>query len=405
MRSSPRHPILGTDGLGDRPDGPFGLLGVPPPQSTTLLKVGLLVGLVELTLYNAYQYASWIPRGLAWNDFRLFYAAATIGLRHGWSHIYDPDLQRAAVQAAWPAGPEVRWFPFVNPPPVAWLMAPLTTLPAPVAYVPWVGLVFACLVAAALLLAPRDLLTRGIYLGLALGFLPTFVAIAYGQLGPLVAVSLAGSWLFLRRRREVAAGLLLSTIALKPQLALLVPLALLAAGYRRAFLAAAAAGAALTALSLASLGMHGLSNYRLLAGSLFTDAYFQRWSLTPLVGDGWPWVVAVLVVAIATLLVARAHRGDAGSAIALGVAGSLLTNHYLTASDFTILLVPVWLMLRRPQPAWVLAVLAAGWLAGWFSLAFGWPVVVFEVTLVVSLAVTSRGTPAPAPSALAPAPP
>ena len=384
---------------------PFGLTGVLPPRSGRLLRIGLLAGLFELTLYNAYQYASWIPRGLAWNDFRLFYAAATIGLRHGWSHIYDPDLQRAAVQAAWPAGPEVRWFPFVNPPPVAWLMAPLTSLRAPVAYVPWVLFVSGCLVAAALLLAPRDLLTRGIYVGLALGFLPTFVAIAYGQLGPLVAVALAGSWLLLRARRELAGGLLLSVIALKPQLALLVPLALLAAGYWRAFVAASAAGAALTALSLASLGLHGLAYYRMLAGSLFADAYFQRWSLTPLVGDGWPWVVAVLVVAAATLLVARAHRGDAGAAIALGVAGSLLTNHYLTASDFTILLIPIWLLLRRRQPAWVLAILAGCWLAGWFSLAFGWPVVVFELALVASLALTPRGTPALAPSVLAPAPP
>src|SRR5437588_531026 len=84
--------------------GPFGLTGVLPPRSGRLLRIGLLAGLFELTLYNAYQYASWIPRGLAWNDFRLFYAAATIGLRYGWSHIYDPDLQRAAVQAAWPGG-------------------------------------------------------------------------------------------------------------------------------------------------------------------------------------------------------------------------------------------------------------------------------------------------------------
>ena len=32
-------------------------------------------------------------------DFRLPYAAAEIGLRDGWSHMYDPALQRASVLA------------------------------------------------------------------------------------------------------------------------------------------------------------------------------------------------------------------------------------------------------------------------------------------------------------------
>ena len=63
--------------------GPFGLTGVLPPRSGRLLRIGLLAGLFELTLYNAYQYASWIPRGLAWNDFRLFYAAG--GGRYSWA--------------------------------------------------------------------------------------------------------------------------------------------------------------------------------------------------------------------------------------------------------------------------------------------------------------------------------
>jgi hypothetical protein len=33
------------------------------------------------------------------NDFRVFYAAAKVGLGAGWSHIYDGDLLRAASSA------------------------------------------------------------------------------------------------------------------------------------------------------------------------------------------------------------------------------------------------------------------------------------------------------------------
>jgi hypothetical protein len=300
----------------------------------------------------------------------------------------------------------VRWFPFINPPPVAWLVAPLTALPAPVAYVPWVLLVSASLIGAALLLAPRDRLSRALFAALALGFLPTFVAVAFGQLAPIVGLGLAAAWVLLGQGRQVAAGLALSVIALKPQLAVLVPLALLAAGYRRAFLTAAAAGLLLAGISLASLGGHGLYAYRELATPLFGDLYFQRWSLTPLTGSGPLWFLAVLLAAAATAAVAWRNRGDPGLAIAAGVAGSLLVNHYLTVSDFVILLVPLWLVLREPRPAWLLALCGLTWLAGWFSLAFGPPVIVAEVALLLALAVSRRpGTQAPSLSGHAQGPP
>ena len=69
---------------------------------TRLLKVGCVLGLAELTWFNAYQVVSWVPRSLAQNDFRLYYGAATVGVRSGWSHIYAADLQRAALPTGWP---------------------------------------------------------------------------------------------------------------------------------------------------------------------------------------------------------------------------------------------------------------------------------------------------------------
>jgi hypothetical protein len=95
-------------------------------------------------------------------DFRLPYAAAQIGLRDGWSHMYDPLVQRATVLAL---GHSDLFQTYINLPPWAFLVAPLTVIPYAAGYGIWVALMVACLVAAALLAAPPDRLTRVIYLG------------------------------------------------------------------------------------------------------------------------------------------------------------------------------------------------------------------------------------------------
>lgn len=364
----------------------------------------VVVALAELTLFNVYQLVYWIPRSLGQNDFRLYYSAATIGLHQGWGRIYDAGLQRAAVAAAWPMGPGIEWFPYVNPPPMAWLVAPLTLVPAPVAYVPWVTLVAVSLVVASQLAAPPDPLRRIAFAGLGLGFLPTFVAVAYGQPAPLLALALILAWWFLARDREVAAGVVLSLMVIKPQVALLVPLALLAAGRVRAVLAWLLVAGSLTVVSLLLLGTAGVEQYLALAGPLYADTYFQRWSLASLVGSGPAWYAAVAVVVAATLYAARRCRRDAGLVITVGVCGSLLTNHYLTPADFTVLLVPIWLVARVSGAGWLPALLGAGWIAAWFSLAFGPPVIAFELAL---LAVAGAGRlgpvrPRPGTPALAP---
>ena len=65
------------------------------------------------------------------NDFRLYYAGAQVGLRYGWSHIYDINLHQAAVAALLPAGP---WYALLTPAPITWLVAPLTVFGYPAAY-------------------------------------------------------------------------------------------------------------------------------------------------------------------------------------------------------------------------------------------------------------------------------
>lgn len=349
-----------------------------------IIKVAFVLGLAELTSFNVYQVVSWVPRSLAQNDFRLYYGAAKVGLESGWSRIYDPDLQRAALPVGWSGSAE--WFPYLNPPPLAWLVVPLTLLPAPVAYLPWVVLITLCLMVSSQLLAPPGLLWRLLFGGVAAGFLPTFVALVYGQPTPMIGLALVVACLLLERGRPIPAGVLVAALALKPQVAILVPIALLAARYGRAFSAWLVASLVLAAISLLSLNVEGVRAYLALAAHFFGDPYFERWSLIPWLGSGWGWYLGVLAVVALTAIAGARGRQRPGAVVAAGILGSLLVNHYLTPADFTILLVPIWLLLRESPRPWLIGWLAILWVAGWFSLADAPEIVAAELATLVLLA-------------------
>jgi hypothetical protein len=101
---------------------PSRLLSKTKPVWVTILVLsGLLNFVIHLSEVRAY---------LNHNDFRLYYAGAQVGLRYGWSHIYDINLHQAAVAALLPAGP---WYALLTPAPITWLVAPLTVFGYPAA--------------------------------------------------------------------------------------------------------------------------------------------------------------------------------------------------------------------------------------------------------------------------------
>src|SRR2546421_38517 len=113
----------------------------------------------------------------------------------------------------------------------------------------WTGLLlsgfnlYAAAVLAWWVAAPGDRLARAAHLALFLGLFPTAFGLMVGQPVALVAAVLAGSWWAAERNKPVLAGLVLSLTAIKPQVALLVPLCLLVSGHGRVFAAWLAATA------------------------------------------------------------------------------------------------------------------------------------------------------------------
>ena len=320
-------------------------------------------------------------------DFRLPYAAAEIGLRQGWSHMYDPDLQRSTVLAL---GHSDLFLPYLNAPPWAFLVAPLTFIPYPIAYAVWVAAMLAALVAAALLAAPSDRLLRIIYIGAAFGSLEVALGPGFGQPSALVALAIVGCWRLLKADRPALAGLALAVISMKPHIALLVPFALLLAGHVRAFIYWAAAILALAAISLMALTPSGLTDYAALLATGTTYMVGQpAWTPAGLMGApaGLPVEALLLAGAAATAWLYR-HRGPEVP-IAVGILATLAVVPYLHAQDFVILVVAIWVLHRAQLEELDGRRLAAFWVA--MTVGIEWPplMIVSEAALLGVLLYTA----------------
>jgi glycosyl transferase family 87 len=179
---------------------------------------------------------------------------------------------------------------------------------------------------------------------------------------PLVAAGAAIAWRLLREDRNVAAGLALSLLLLKPNTVFVVPFALLVAGRFRTFVTLSAVGAVLAVVALMTVGGDGAFDYwSQLTGSLPTGGD----SLTLERGLGFRGpVITVLrvLIVVAVLIAAFRLRRSPGMVLVVGILGSLIAVPYLHASDFCLLAVAALIVWEeRPTLAWRLP-LVAGWL-------------------------------------------
>jgi hypothetical protein len=291
-------------------------------------------------------------------DFHTYLAAAMVGLQHGWSHVYDQALVAAAQKQLVP-GQFAQ--PFLSPPTTAWLAAPLTQFPYWTAFGIWA--VFSLLALAAALAWSGVSTGAGRWIAVIGALAPWWVvyAVNLGQVVPLVAAGVVVAWRLIRDDKQIAAGVLLSVIFLKPNTAILVPVALLVAGRYRAFAAWLAAGCVLAVIGFLMLGTDGVSAY---VSQLRAPLPSGADALTLKGAIGATGVVAaVLRVLIVGILLATAYRlrGSPGLVVPFGIVGSLIVSPYLHASDLCLLSAAAWMVWEeRNAVAWRIA-LAVGW--------------------------------------------
>ncbi len=352
---------------------------------------GLLCGGILLAWNAAFVAPQYLREYAIRNDLRLDFGAAEVGLHRGYGHLYDLAAQRSAIEGL---GAGFNPQPFISPPPLAWLVTPLLAVPFIAALAIWTALLLAGLAWTWWLLAPGGTLGRAAHLALMLGLFPVAFGVLVGQPTALVAAAVASAWWLITRGHQVGAGLVLSAILVKPQLALLVPPCLLLAGYRRTFVAWLVAAAVVGGVALALLGVDGVNRYREVLAQTQTPAWgiTRRYSISGLLGLGLAFnAVQAVDVAVALFAAWRAERGRPEIALASGIVGSLLFSPYVAFQDLLMLVVAAWLVIRAGARPAQMAFFVLGYALLELAVpALAGATIVAEALFLVSLAVWSR---------------
>jgi hypothetical protein len=287
------------------------------------------------------------------NDLTLVYIGARIGIEHGWSHVYSLDLQHQLFSQLRPGVRFGDGERFLSPPPVAWLMVPLTLLGPAAAFFIWLTLSLAALAVAWWLGAPGTGPTRYLWLLGAIGWYPVLYSLSLGQPAMLVLLVVIACWRLAESRRPYVAGAVLGLSVLKPQLTIAVPFVLLLSGRWRITAGWAVTSGVLAIASLLVIGTQGVSDYRSLlaeAQSVVNNRFFT-WAYV--VGPG-PASYGIQAVVIGLGLGAAYVNRHAGLArlIALGILISCVSATYWHLQDFAILVGAAWLFIRDEPPWW-----------------------------------------------------
>ena len=294
-------------------------------------------------------------------DLRFTYVAAEAGLRYGWSTIYDTAILHS-LSASFPATQQYIGgsLTYVNPPLLAWLFVPLTTVSEPIAYVLWAAVSLASLVGACYIAAPYTGLAKLTLLLAAIALWPVLLAFYYGQPSIVLLLLVAVTWWLCAHDRPLAAGAALALATfLKPQAVALIPLALLVSGRYRPVLAWALACVVLGAASVVALGTSGLVSWWHALQGVQADPAHSANTLARLFGNGPLTYVLWACQGALALWIAWRRRRELEIVFAAGILGSAAVAFHFHEWDYTILVLAAWLALRtspsRRHRLWLLA--------------------------------------------------
>ncbi len=278
-------------------------------------------------------------------DFAAFYTAGLMTADGNFTGVYDFDAFNAVSR-----GLEPRAFAnsFAYPPVFLFIVAPLGVLPFVVALVVWSAAQIGLVVWILYRVAPR--FPAPLFVGLSPALVHNFLV---GQNGALSAAILGGG-LILLRAHPVWAGAVFALVFFKPQLALIIPVCLLAGGHYRALGAMAVAGLVLLAASLAVFGFEtwqAYFSYLPFHASHGGDGQFNLRRMPTVyvtmlrVTDsgtiaGLAQGTAGLLAAAAAAWIWRATKAADARALALAAA-TILATPYAFEYDLAILIVPL----------------------------------------------------------------
>jgi hypothetical protein len=306
-------------------------------------------------LATSYLQGIWIvgPGGGVPSDFVNVWAAGRLVLEGHPAAVYDWPAHKLVEEAA--VGHAFGgYFGWHYPPTFLFVAAALSLLTYATAYAVWVFGTFPIYLAAIRAIVGE----RTGYL-LAAAFPALLANFIVGQNGFLTA-GLVGGALVLLPRRPIVAGLLLGLLTYKPHLGLLFPIALVAAGYWRAFFTAAMVAVLMAVSAWFAFGSDTwqafFANIGHTSQAFLSDGWADwgklqtAFGLTRMLGGGetLAWAVqgaVALVAAIAIALLWRSRAAYEIKAAALAT-GAMLATPYLYTYDLVVLAVPLAFLFR-----------------------------------------------------------
>lgn len=286
------------------------------------------------------------------HDFLAFWSASWLFLFDRPELAYDAERLQAIKQMTVPGNTsQLFWF---YPPTYGLIVLPLALMPYALAFGVWTAAG-----TAAYLWAMWRLLPRRETLIVAAAFTGCFVNLTYGQNGLVMTALFAGAALLLDSR-PLLAGILFGLLSMKPQLGLLIPLALVCAAQWRAL-----CGAAVTAGGLAIAGglVLGWPSWEAFFHALpfagrIIDEGMAGWFKVPTVFAGLRSlgvgrVPALIVHITAACLVAVQvgavwmTRTSSRLKAAVLATGSLFISPYLLVYDLALLAIPIAIVARE----------------------------------------------------------
>ncbi len=304
-------------------------------------------------------------------DFASFWTASQMALGGHPAQVYDGVAHQAAQTRLF--GRDVGYYAFFYPPVFLWICLPLAFAPYLTSLALWLGVT-----AAAYGRVIRAFLgQRAGWMAIA-AYPAVLINVGHGQ-NAFLSTGLFGGGVLLLNRRPILAGALLGALIYKPQLGLVIPVALLLSGRWRTLLGAAGAALVLAGLSVLTLGLQPWRAFlaaapqarAALEQGLVGDAKMQSlFAAVRLLHGGvalaYGAQALMALAACAALAYAqrRAFRAEAeGPAM---VAAALLASPFLLDYDLILLAIPLaWLAAQGLKSGfwpYEKAILAAGFI-------------------------------------------
>lgn len=290
-------------------------------------------------------------------DFLSYWAAAKLAVEGLAPSAYDIAAHRA-VELSIADVKGLLAFPY--PPPFLLVLAPAGLVPYSLAFAAWVAITACLYLLASQRIAP---------IAYRLAHPQALANALIGQNGFLTtAIFVAGMRAL--ERQPLLGGAILGLMVIKPQLALLLPIALIAGREWRGIFGAAASSIGMLLLGLLVLGTATYEGFLtilpvypdlLLAGQLAWNELASPFAFARHLGvPQQPALLVHALVAIgATAMVWRAWARKSEQRVPILAAAILLIPPYVFTYDALLLIVPMgWLIVRERRPL----VIAAAWL-------------------------------------------